>query len=158
MKGSRADELIAVALAVRVATQELATELMDVEPNLSGACAVASHALAGMLRQRGFAAEFAHGSYRTETNSDHNCHCWVVVDGNLIIDVTATQFGEQALVCVPRTKAEVGKYEIENAGRSAVLLWNQEVSAGIGESRRIRRLAERVFARHAATLNQRKAA
>ncbi len=86
------NECRALALEVRSFILSLRTRGIteEWESDLGCACAVASYTLARFLTSKGHTAELVEGEFRGHT------HCWVsaVCDNeNIIIDITATQFG-----------------------------------------------------------------
>ena len=86
--------IIQVAEKVR---DSIAKELGDSFPSgLGGDCAVSSYTLHKKLNRLGFKSKFVQGHYRMME------HCWVEID-NLIIDITATQFGIKEKVYITRT-------------------------------------------------------
>lgn len=79
-------------------------------PNLEGCCSFGSYLLSKVLQKNGYDAYFVEGEY------DDNFHCWVELD-NVIIDITATQFGDLPKVYITETD---DNYYINTYGIKAV--------------------------------------
>lgn len=56
--------------------------------DLMGACAISSYVLWKVLKKSGIESNFIQGDFEFEWNA----HCWVEIE-NIIVDITATQFG-----------------------------------------------------------------
>lgn len=55
----------------------------------NGCCTYTSDLLADYLYENGVIVKYiTHG----ETNQEHYSHCWVVIEGDIIVDITADQF------------------------------------------------------------------
>ena len=71
------------------------------DDNLGNMCAVASGALFQALSRKGIKVSFIKGHYLFQGNDRWGNHCWVMVEDQVIVDITATQFGDlpQVLIC-----------------------------------------------------------
>jgi hypothetical protein len=80
-----------VALQVRKYLEELLKDgIIDVSPNMCGACAIGSVKLTEVLKREGFKNAKAIVGYADKSKYGM-AHCWVELNGK-IIDITATQF------------------------------------------------------------------
>jgi hypothetical protein len=79
-------EVESLAAQVRERVAEWVERAPSIEPDLGGACAIASYALWRVLRARGFPAVFV---FQADSEL---AHCWVELNG-YVVDITATQFG-----------------------------------------------------------------
>lgn len=73
------------------------------DQNLQGACGVASRVLARCYRRLGVECDFVMGWFKDPEPWDDETenHCWVEIPSrDLIVDVTATQFGIQSKVYI----------------------------------------------------------
>lgn len=72
----------------------------DIDPHtMVGTCAIASYALFKVLRANGYRVTFVCGV----DDNDHGGHCWVKYK-DIIIDITAVQFGDYPDVLIRETK------------------------------------------------------
>lgn len=80
------------------------------DSNLEGCCSFGSYLLSKVLQKNGFEAYFVEGEY------DDEYHCWVELN-DVIIDITATQFGDFPQVYVTDSD---DKYYINTYGNNAI--------------------------------------
>lgn len=101
--------------------------------DLRNACAIVSFALMKVLHAESAPAVFVLGEYATKffegklTRTLRSCvHCWVEIGGT-VIDLTATQFGEEAIVIFQREDPRYRAYhEIHATGTDALGFINRK--------------------------------
>lgn len=69
-----------------IARKNVEYNLPQFDPDLGGACGIASHHLMQLAKANGIQVHLCYGTF------NNNFHFWVEY-GNKIIDITATQFG-----------------------------------------------------------------
>jgi len=99
-------EIGSVAAAVREWAERMQAELGHWADDLGGMCAVASYELFLALRRRGVDAAFAHNPG----------HAFVIV-ADRVVDITATQFDEEA-VLIRRLDEASGHWKVRHRSRS----------------------------------------
>jgi hypothetical protein len=89
--------ILRVAELVREKIEDLVFTLSPMDFNhttLQGACGIASRVLHRTLKRVGVQNDFVMGTYGVSLEPDKDNHCWVEVGRlNIIVDITATQFG-----------------------------------------------------------------
>ena len=85
--------------AENYAVDEVCRGNLDIDTfDLTGMCAIASAKLFNDLQMAGFSVKIA----------SNWSHCFVVVDDEYIVDVTATQFGKYQKVCIKEVRHTKG--------------------------------------------------
>jgi hypothetical protein len=90
--------IIAIARAVREWAEERAAQFGDSDPQLSCYCAIASAKMSLMLNEAGIKHRIGYAY------APIGGHMFILIDG-WIVDVTATQFGEDEKILVRHTHA-----------------------------------------------------
>jgi len=117
---NRVNKLRAIAYEVRKQCEKFARSSRSSQYDFHGnddlecMCAVASYTLCTELEKHGISCQMVCGEFcepdycNFDENSLQANHCWVEC-GDLVVDVTATQFGSYRRVVITRTELGMGK-------------------------------------------------